>query len=216
MISSMNKFEQLPTEKQSRIVNASISEFAERDYETASMNTVVNQAGISKGSLFNYFKTKRVLYDHIYKLALGEVKSYLRKVRDETVNLPFEKRLSKIVDSGVEFIAEHPRLAKIYFRLIYSADSPNRQKIVSELQKLSNDYLGEIIQDAMDRNELNSNLNKRHAIFFMDSILNQFLKNYHEAKSYGNADQFNRDEWVMGITTLFTKGFSKTTKARRH
>ena len=208
MISTTNKFEQLPQEKQSRIVNASISEFAEKDYETASMNTVVSQAGISKGSLFNYFKTKSVLYDHIYKLALGEVKSYLRKVRDETAGFSFDKRLSKIVDSGVQFITEHPRLAKIYFRLISSADSPNREKIVSELQKLSNDYLGEIIQDAMDRNELNPNLDKGQAVFFLDSVLNRFLKEFHEALSNGNADQFNRGEWVKGITTLFTKGLS--------
>ena len=206
MISSTNKFEQLPLEKQSRIVNASISEFAEKDYETASMNTVVNQAGISKGSLFNYFKTKSILYDHIYKLALGEVKAYLRKVRDETIDLPFEKRLSKIVDSGVQFITEHPRLARIYFRLIYSADSPDRQNIVSELQVLSDDYLGEIIQDAMDRNELDPNLDKGQAVFFLDSVLNRFLKDYHEAKSHGDVDQFNRDEWVKGITIFFSKG----------
>mgnify|MGYP001197987679 FL=1 len=208
MISTTNKFEQLPQEKQSRIVNASISEFAEKDYETASMNTVVSQAGISKGSLFNYFKTKSVLYDHIYKLALGEVKSYLRKVSDETADFSFDERLSKIVDSGVQFIMEHPRLAKIYFRLIYSADSPNREKIVSELQKLSNDYLGEIIQDAMDRNELNPNLDKGQAVFFLDSVLNRFLKEFHEALSNGKADQFNRGEWVKGITTFFTKGLS--------
>ena len=214
MISTTNKFEQLPQEKQSRIVNASISEFAEKDYETASMNTVVSQAGISKGSLFNYFKTKSVLYDHIYKLALGEVKSYLRKVRDETAGFSFDKRLSKIVDSGVQFITEHPRLAKIYFRLIYSADSPNREKIVSELQKLSNDYLGEIIQDAMDRNELNPNLDKGQAVFFLDSVLNRFLKEFHEALSNGNADQFNRGEWVKGITTLFTKGLSWNAKTQ--
>jgi AcrR family transcriptional regulator len=206
MISSTNKFEQLPLEKQSRIVNASISEFAEKDYETASMNTVVNQAGISKGSLFNYFKTKSILYDHIYKLALGEVKAYLRKVRDETIDLPFEKRLSKIVDSGVQFITEHPRLARIYFRLIYSADSPDRQNIVSELQVLSDDYLGKIIQDAMDRNELDPNLDKGQAVFFLDSVLNRFLKDYHEAQTIGNNERYDRDEWVNGITTLFTKG----------
>ena len=108
----------------------------------------------------------------------------------------------------MQFITEHPRLAKIYFRLIYSADSPNREKIVSELQKLSNDYLGEIIQDAMDRNELNPNLDKGQAVFFLDSVLNRFLKEFHEALSNGNADQFNRGEWVKGITTLFTKGLS--------
>jgi len=203
MISTTNKFEQLPVEKQTRIVDASISEFAQRDYETASMNKVVERAGIAKGSLFNYFKTKGSLYYHIYHLAIGEVKSYLRKVRDETAELPFEDRLAKIVDSGVQFISDHPRLARIYFRLIYSADSPDRQKIVSELQKLSDDYLGEIIQDAMDRGEVDSKLNKTQTIFYLDAVLNRFLKEYHESS---NGNQFDRDEWVKGITTFFIKG----------
>lgn len=208
MISNTNKFEQLPEEKQSRIVNASISEFAEKDYETASMNTVVNQAGISKGSLFNYFKTKSVLYDHIYQLALGEVKLYLRDVRDETIDLSFENRLSKVVDSGVLFITEHPRLARIYFRLVYSGDSPNRKKIVNELQAMSDDYLGNIIQDAMDRNELNPNLDKSQSVFFLDAVLNRFLKEYHLVMNQRSQDTFDKEEWVKGITKLFTKGLS--------
>jgi len=207
VISNTNKFEQLPVEKRARIVNASISEFAERDYETASMNKVVEQAGISKGSLFNYFKTKNSLYFHIYQLALKEVKAYLRKVRDETADLRFEKRLAKIVDSGVQFISEHPRLARIYFRLIYSGDSPNRKKIVIELQSMSNEYLGGIIQDAMDRNELDKNLDKSKAVFFLDAVLNRFLKDYHEAMESGSSDQYNREMWVKGITTFFIKGF---------
>ena len=208
MISNTNKFEQLPEEKQSRIVNASISEFAEKNYETASMNTVVNQAGISKGSLFNYFKTKSVLYDHIYQLALGEVKLYLRDVRDETIDLSFENRLSKVVDSGVLFITEHPRLARIYFRLVYSGDSPNRKKIVNELQDMSDDYLGNIIQDAMDRNELNPNLDKAQSVFFLDAVLNRFLKEYHLVMNQRSQDTFDKEEWVKGITKLFTKGLS--------
>ena len=208
MISNTNKFEQLPEEKQARIVNASISEFAEKDYETASMNTVVNQAGISKGSLFNYFKTKSVLYDHIYQLALGEVKLYLRDVRDETIDLSFENRLSKVVDSGVLFITEHPRLALIYFRLVYSGDSPNRKKIVNELQDMSDDYLGNIIQDAMDRNELNPNLDKSQSVFFLDAVLNRFLKEYHLVMNQRSQNTFDKEEWVKGITKLFTKGLS--------
>ncbi len=206
MNSTTNKFEQLPIEKQARIVDASISEFAVRDYETASMNKVVVQAGISKGSLFNYFKTKSSLYFHIYQLALGEVKDYLKKVRDETAVLQFDERLSKIVDSGVQFITEHPRLARIYFRIIYSADSPNRKKIVNELQSMSDEYLGGIIQDAMDRNELDENLDKSQAVFFLDAVLNRFLKDYHEAMESGDHERFNRKKWVKGITEFFNKG----------
>lgn len=204
MISASNKFEQLPEEKQARIVDASIAEFAENDYTSASLNRVVSRAGIAKGSIFNYFNTKKSLYDYIYGIALGEVKSYLRKVRDETADLPFEVRLAKIVDSGVQFITEHPRMARIYFRLIYSADSPDRQKIVRELQKLSDEYLGEIIQDALSQKELDLNLNKAQAVFYLDAVLNRFLKEYHESATNGN--QFDRDEWVQGITKFFVKG----------
>ncbi|MCH7762642.1 MAG: TetR/AcrR family transcriptional regulator [Candidatus Marinimicrobia bacterium] len=204
----MKPFEKLPIEKQARIVNASISEFAERDYETASMNKVVERAGIAKGSLFNYFKTKSSLYFHIYHLALGEVKAYLRKVRDETADLPFDVRLAKIVDSGVQFITEHPRLARIYFRLIYSDDSPNRKKIVGELQSMSDEYLGGIIQDAMDRNELDAQLDKSQSVFFLDAVLTRFLKDYHEALELGDQDRFDRKQWVIGITELFSKGLS--------
>lgn len=204
----MKPFEKLPIEKQARIVNASISEFAERDYETASMNKVVERAGIAKGSLFNYFKTKSSLYFHIYHLALGEVKAYLRKVRDETADLPFDVRLAKIVDSGVQFITEHPRLARIYFRLIYSDDSPNRKKIVDELQSMSDEYLGGIIQDAMDRNELDAQLDKSQSVFFLDAVLTRFLKDYHEALELGDQDRFDRKQWVIGITELFSKGLS--------
>ena len=202
----MNNFEKLPLEKKNRILDASISEFADKEYNSASMNKVVAQAGIAKGSLFNYFKTKNSLYNHIYTLALNEVKAYLRKVRDETAELTFDKRLHKIVNAGVRFITEHPRLARIYFRLIYSGDSPNRVKIMNELQEMSHDYLGEIIQVAVERNELDSRLDKAQAVFFLDAILNRFLKGYHEALDDGNKDHFDREKWVKGITDFFTKG----------
>ena len=141
-------------------------------------------------------------------MALGEVKLYLRDVRDETIDLSFENRLSKVVDSGVLFITEHPRLARIYFRLVYSGDSPNRKKIVNELQDMSDDYLGNIIQDAMDRNELNPNLDKSQSVFFLDAVLNRFLKEYHLVMNQRSQDTFDKEEWVKGITKLFTKGLS--------
>ncbi len=58
----MKKFSELSLEKQERILNAAINEFAENGFEKASTNTIVMGAGISKGSLFNYFKNKKEMY----------------------------------------------------------------------------------------------------------------------------------------------------------
>jgi AcrR family transcriptional regulator len=57
-----NKFYTLEPEKQSRIINASLKEFAKNGYERASTNEIIKEADISKGSLFNYFKSKKELY----------------------------------------------------------------------------------------------------------------------------------------------------------
>ncbi len=79
---------------------------------------------------------------------------------------------------------------------------------MNELQSMSEDYLGNIVQDAMDRGELNQSLDKGQAVFFLDAVLNRFLKDYHETLETGNKDQFVREKWVKGITTFFTKGLS--------
>jgi hypothetical protein len=73
---------------------------------------------------------------------------------------------------------------------------------------MSEEYLGNIIQDAMDRNELDSSINKAQSVFFLDAVLNRFLKEYHEAMEMGSQQQYDRKEWVSGIATLFVKGFS--------
>ncbi|MGI6450759.1 MAG: TetR/AcrR family transcriptional regulator [Desulfitobacteriia bacterium] len=48
--------------KQERIINAALKEFARNGYDKASTNEIVVEAEISKGSLFNYFNSKKELY----------------------------------------------------------------------------------------------------------------------------------------------------------
>ena len=56
------------------------------------------------------------------------------------------------------------------------------------------------------RNELDSRPDKAQAVFFLDAVLNRFLKEYHEALEEGNKDHFDQEKWVKGITDFFTKG----------
>jgi TetR/AcrR family transcriptional regulator len=56
------KFLRLDPEKQRRVVNASLSEFAAKGFRQASTDDIVAKAGISKGALFHYFGSKEKLY----------------------------------------------------------------------------------------------------------------------------------------------------------
>lgn len=58
----LEKFNKLDNEKQGRILNAAIQEFARKGFENASTNEIVKEAGISKGLLFHYFNNKKQLF----------------------------------------------------------------------------------------------------------------------------------------------------------
>ena len=60
------------------IVNASIKEFIKSGFDKASTNEIVKQAHISKGSLFNYFNSKKELYCYLI--------SYSNQILENIIN----------------------------------------------------------------------------------------------------------------------------------
>ena len=54
-------FYNLPTEKQERIINAASQEFISSPYEKTSINRIIEQAKIPKGSFYQYFDSKEDL-----------------------------------------------------------------------------------------------------------------------------------------------------------
>lgn len=197
-------FDQLPAVKQKRIIDASIKEFSGNGYGSASLNKVVKAAGISKGSLFYYFNNKSSLFLFVYEIALKNVKQYLRAVRDETEAQPFFTRLEKIMHAGVDFISIHPRLARIYFRILYTSDSPHSREILVELRKLSSDYMFEIVQEGILNGDLNPNLKIERAVFIIDSVLNRFLQECHQSSG-----EMDVAAWINDLKDIFSRGMKK-------
>ena len=53
-----NNFFNLPIEKKKKIMNAAKSEFVEYSFYDASINRIIKNAGISRGSFYMYFENK--------------------------------------------------------------------------------------------------------------------------------------------------------------
>lgn len=66
-----SKFEGMDEKKKQRILNAAMKEFAARGYDGASTNRIVEDAGIAKGLLFHYFKSKEQLFLYLYDYGLA-------------------------------------------------------------------------------------------------------------------------------------------------
>ena len=55
----------LPTEKQDKIISAAKNEFTEKSFYDASINKIIKEAGISRGSFYMYFENKEDLFIHL-------------------------------------------------------------------------------------------------------------------------------------------------------
>lgn len=74
------KFFELKKEKQDRMLNAAMKEFALQGYLHASTDQIVKYAGISKGLLFHYFENKLGLYTFVYDYSVRYMSLELKSV----------------------------------------------------------------------------------------------------------------------------------------
>jgi TetR/AcrR family transcriptional regulator len=204
-------FLNLDAEKQQRIVDAAVEEFAGKGFARASMNVVVERAGISKGAIFKYFQSKSGLFGFIYRIALNQVKDYLRAVRNESTATPFFQRLERVMRAGVEFIRRHPGLARIYYHIRFTGDAPASREILQELQRESLKFLEALIAEAMARGEVRQDLDPEVAAFMLDCIMDRLLQAHYfqflAVSPAGGREGLSRSaRWIPEMISLVRRG----------
>ncbi len=113
MSNMFSKFLNLNSEKQEKIMEVSIREFADKGFEKASTNEIVKAAGISKGILFHYFNSKKNLflfaYDYSVELCMDE---FFKKVDQDETDI-FVK-LRQISSFKLELMHKYPGIFKFF------------------------------------------------------------------------------------------------------
>lgn len=210
-MSENESFRRLPDEKRKRIFSAAVTEFSEMGYNSASMNSVVKEAGISKGSLFQYFDTKLDLFDTIVNYATQLAKQKLRDARESTSDHSIEDRLIHIIRAGFAFIDDHPRLARIYFGLLYKGNVPSGSSRLPRLHEQSISFLHSLLETAAQKGEINGDLELRRVAFLLNGIMQQLLHAYYTENADSGLGLFQGNKadvesWLETTRKLITKG----------
>lgn len=108
-------FLRLTKEKQQKIFDSAAAEFASHGFDSANTNLIAKRAGISVGSLFQYFRTKQDLFlalvDYGIQTLLAPVIDDMREAQD--VLALFRQMLYKSRD----FANNYPHYNQIYLSL---------------------------------------------------------------------------------------------------
>ena len=171
-------FEALPAEKQKRILDACIDEFASHPFRQASTNAMVKKAGIPKGTLFYLFGSKRGLFVYIFDLA---VRRYLDFYFSRAKNLPADlfERLFAISRIRMEFLQAQPRLCHLFFSALIDIPDEIKQEFQGRFGEFAMKSR-QLLMDGLDRSRFKEGVNIEQAINMIQLISEGILTRYGE------------------------------------
>ena len=138
----------------SRLLQAAAAEFAAAGVDGANVNRISLAAGLAKGTIYNYFPSKRELFLAVVEHASAQAATGLATVPQDA---PIAERLRAILDSDVAWVREHEDFARVLVREALTGD-PRFQPEIIEAAVPFVERVAEIIAAGVERGEVRDDL----------------------------------------------------------
>ncbi len=213
-------FQNLPPEKRERITAAAIAEFSSVPYARATLDRIVDAAGVSKGSMYQYFAGKADLYRWLLTEYLPGRKMAAIGASAPEPGASVWAVLEQAFLAGVRFAAAEPSLTRLGLRFLRDHEiEPSLAAIRQQHRAASDAWLQALLGAAKERGELRADLDVSMTSGFLahalgEGMLDQLarrvgltLDGFFEqpAATQGLSDD-ELMELVRGVTRLFREG----------
>ncbi|OPL08718.1 MAG: hypothetical protein AVO33_09060 [delta proteobacterium ML8_F1] len=197
-------FFNLPDEKRERIIDLAVGEFERLPYDKASVNRIVRDSGIAKGSFYQYFEDKLDLYTYVIHLIVEEKLKYLSPLLGNSENEGFFKVIEALFKSGIQFAVEHPRYVNISKIFMADTASPIYAGVVKANLHKSHEIYRQLISQGIERGELRSDLDVDFLAHLMTDM-NYSVVDYVK-KIRGNILDESLVDFLRGFLSYLEKG----------
>lgn len=203
-------FTKIAEEKQKKILDAAITEFAEHGYGSANINLIADNAGVSVGAMYKYFLSKEKLYLAVVQYGVQNLNAVLEEIMSSKGDLL--ERIERIIHAIQSYTREHIYLTKLYNQMTTEHHSDLVWRIVSDMEGVTAGLYASFIEEAQKEGTVRPEVNAKLFAFFLDNLfmLLQFsysCEYYKERlKMFVGEDVFEQDELVADQLIAFIKG----------
>lgn len=166
-------FLNLPPKKRELIITYALKEFSTKPFTEASVNTIVKNAGISKGSLYQYFKDKTDLYLYILDIAGQRKLLYLEECQRNVKNDDFFEKITSLMMEGCRFDLENP----LFSQLLYQAlTGPLVDVSIEQMKSMNRKYMQQMLCQAIEHRQIREDVALDMLVFFLSTLTIEFAK----------------------------------------
>ncbi len=140
-------FLNLNSAKKQRIIEASLSEFAEHTFNEVKLSNIIKSSNIPRGSFYQYFEDKLDLFKYIFDLIAQEKMKFMADLLPNPENMPFIVLFEELYTRGIKFATSDPRYVKITRNLLLSGSELLQEVFGDNLEIGKQFYIGYIESD---------------------------------------------------------------------
>lgn len=111
---SLSGGEEVKEDKKELIRETAIEVIANLGFHNATTDRIAVEAGVSVGTIYNYFRNKEAILEYIFEVELDKRRSYLEKIQQESLSL--RDKFEQLLTMHFAAINENPAVGKILAR----------------------------------------------------------------------------------------------------
>lgn len=135
-----------PVDRQSRrraILDAAAAVFDSQGYSATTVEEIAERAGISKGSVYNYFQSKHDLFNHLFTEAVATDEAEADRIAAEPIRA--DDKVRRLLDYWFERFGHYRRLGRLILEFwVIAAREPQGGQLTEILQGLYDRWLARL------------------------------------------------------------------------
>jgi AcrR family transcriptional regulator len=144
----------LDADRRDRVLHAAMAEFGRHGYSGGSLNVIAREAGVAKGSLFQYFDDKFDFFAHVAEqTSLRVYGAMLPSLSGPAAGQSFVDHFVGLVDVWIDYMATHPLERAVTAATTMELDPEVRRAIREPVHRLYAQGLRPLLQAGVDSGE---------------------------------------------------------------
>ncbi|MDX2301596.1 MAG: TetR/AcrR family transcriptional regulator [Microscillaceae bacterium] len=164
-------FQKLNPEKKEKLIQIAYQEFAQHNYENASISRIVAAADMAKGSFYQYFgkEAKKDLYLYLIELANRKKQEALGAILRERFS-DFFVMFRKMYEAGLSFDLENPLYSRFLTNVSLEKHSPDLGDLQQLTKKQALEYFAQLIKNEQRKGIIRTDLSVEVIAFVVVQI----------------------------------------------
>jgi TetR/AcrR family transcriptional regulator len=206
-------FRRLDPSRQQAVLQAILDEAAEKGPADINIKEVARRAGISVGSLYQYFGSRENLLAFAVELGVRMMTDLFAMSRPYLLEMPLREALTAYLTYGLEWSQSQPGFIHFFGRAAYQGDPQMAEKVVRPVATAMRQVVQDMLSAATQRGELRPDLDVEAAarvvnvltIAAGDSQLLPYLNNYFQVTD----ESMPVERVVTALVDLVMNGIAK-------